>query len=308
MLGVNSITSKYSGDPNYAASSSDPRTIDMQIPTSTTIAASATAIQSGQSVTLTGTLVPAQNGGPSPTGALGFEFDSNTASGSLGVRTLSNNQAQLTTSSLPPGPVQIIADYAGDTNYSSSASAVIIINVTAPDFSIAFSPSVVNISSPGAKANTALTVTGANGYNGSITFSAASCTGLPSESSCSFSPATITGNGSTTLTVLTTAPSSLVPASRHIDIGSWRKTPGALRFILFGFALLTLGVRARRRGWNLAGTVLVLALLVVNAACGGGGAGGLRNPGTPMVQNQTVTVTATSGTTTHTFTFTLNVN
>ncbi len=114
--------------------------------------------------------------------------------------------------------------------------------------------------------------------------------------------------GSTTLTVSTTAPSALAPVSHHIDIGGWRRTPGALRLLFFGLALLALGIQARRRRWNLAGTVLVLALLVANAACGGGSGGGVKNPGTPMVQNQTVTVTATSGTTTHTFTFTLNVN
>lgn len=100
----------------------------------------------------------------------------------------------------------------------------------------------------------------------------------------------------------------MVPVSHHIDISGWRRTPGALRLLLFGLVLLALGIQARRCRWNLAGMALVLGLLVVNAACGGGGGGGVKNPGTPMVQNQTVTVTATSGTTTHTFTFTLNVN
>jgi hypothetical protein len=90
-------------------------------------------------------------------------------------------------------------------------------------------------------------------------------------------------------------------------MGGWRRTPGAFRLLLFGLVLLALGIQARRHRWNLAGATLVLALLVVNAACGGGG-GGVKNPGTPQVKNQVVTVTATSGTTTHTFTFTLNVN
>jgi hypothetical protein len=199
--------------------------------------------------------------------------------------------------------------YSGDANYASSTNGVQE-QVNGPDFSIVFSPTVLNVSAPGATANTVLTVTGSNGYNGTINFSGASCSGLPSESMCSFSAASVTGNGSTTLTVSTTAPSALLPVSNHIGVGSSRTTAGMMRLMLFGLALLALGILARRLRWNVAGTALVLVLLVVNAACGGGGGGstGPTNPGTPLVKNQLITVTATSGTTTHTFTFTLNVN
>ncbi|MGA7918279.1 MAG: hypothetical protein WCA38_01325 [Candidatus Acidiferrales bacterium] len=65
----------------------------------------------------------------------------------------------------------------------------------------------------------------------------------------------------------------------------------------------------RRRQWNFIAAALVLGLLIANAACGGCGGGGVpKNPGTPLVQNQTITVSANSGSITHTFTFTLNVN
>ncbi|MGA7622865.1 MAG: hypothetical protein WB630_17070 [Candidatus Acidiferrales bacterium] len=62
----------------------------------------------------------------------------------------------------------------------------------------------------------------------------------------------------------------------------------------------------RRRQWNFTAAALVLGLLIANAACGGGGVP--KNPGTPLVQNQTITVSANSGSITRTFTFTLNVN
>jgi hypothetical protein len=187
---------------------------------------------------------------------------------------------------------------------------VLGVNVTpGPNFNITFAPAAVNVSSPGASATTVVTVAGSNGYTGAINFSAASCSGLPSESSCSFSPASVTGSGTTTLTVSTTAPSSLVPASRHTDLGGWQTAAGGFRYLLLAIALFALGIQSRRHRSNLATTALTLTLLIAIAACGGGGSGtGPTNPGTPVVQNQTITVTATSGTTTHTFTFALNIN
>jgi hypothetical protein len=301
-LGNNSITYKYSGDTNYAPTVSAAAQLDAQIGTGLTLTSSATTIQQGQSITFTAKVTPFQSG-PAMTGTVSFLANSN----SLGSASLTNGQAQVTTTSLTAGNDQIVANYSGDTNYSSATFTISQQVTPGPDFGVSFAPATVNVSSPGSSAATMLTVSGSNGFNSQVAFSA-TCAGLPSESSCSFSPTMVAVGGSTTLTVSTTAPSSLVPVSHRIDIGGWRRTPGALRLLLFGLVLFALGIQARRHRWNLAGTALVLALLVVNAACGGGGGGGVKNPGTPMVQNQTVTVTATSGTTTHTFTFTLNVN
>jgi Bacterial Ig-like domain (group 3) len=304
-VGQNTIVAKYSGDANYSAATSAPYIVNIVVPTTTTLSASASSIQQGQSVTLAAKVTSNQPGEPALTGTVLFAANSV----SLGTSALSNGQAQITTTALPSGTVTVTAEYSGDTNFDISVGSLTESVAPGADFSIAFSPTVLNVSSPGASANTMLTVTGSNGYSGTINFSAASCSGLPSESSCSFSSASVTGNGSTTLTVSTTAPSVLVPASRHIEVDGW-PTTGALRFILFGLALFALGIQACGRRWNVAGMALVLVLLVVNAACGGGGGGstGPTNSGTPQVKNQVITVTATSGTTTHTFTFTLNVN
>ena len=112
--------------------------------------------------------------------------------------------------------------------------------------------------------------------------------------------------------VSTTAPSSLVPLSRHIDAGEWRTPAGAIRLLLLAIALFALATQARRRRWNFIAAGITLPLLIVIAACGGSGGGGggtgPTNPGTPVATNQIITVTAKSGTTTHTFNFTLNVN
>ena len=62
-----------------------------------------------------------------------------------------------------------------------------------------------------------MTVNALNGFTASVNFTG--CSNLPSESTCSFSSATVAPGQTMTLTVLTTAPSSLVPASRHTDFG-----------------------------------------------------------------------------------------
>ena len=305
-LGPMTLTAQYTGDSNYTGATSPPVTVNVLRTTTTAVSTSAPTIQQGQSVTFSAQVTSNQAGGPAIGGTIQFYFGGGEPVGSPG--TVINGQAQVTTTSLTPGPSGLSAVYAGDTNYEGSNSPSIPFSVTpAPDFTVSFAPAIVNVSSPGSSATTMLTVSGSNGFNSPVSFST-TCTGLPSESTCSFSPTMVAAGSSTTLTISTTAPSAMVPVSHHIDISGWRRTPGALRLLLFGLVLLALGIQARRCRWNLAGMALVLGLLVVNAACGGGGGGGVKNPGTPMVQNQTVTVTATSGTTTHTFTFTLNVN
>ncbi|HEY4950775.1 MAG TPA: Ig-like domain repeat protein [Candidatus Acidoferrales bacterium] len=308
------INATYSGDTNYQASLGQLQEVVQLLATTTTVTTSNAAIQQGTSVTLTAQVTPVHSGGPALTGTVQF-LSAVTSGGStspIGAAvSVSNGQAQLTTSSIPSGTQFVFGSYSGDSNYAASQTFISEQVTPGPDFSVSFAPAALNVSTPGASATTTVTVTGSNGYNGAITFSPAACSGLPFESSCSFSPATVTGSGTTALMVSTTAPSSLVPVSRHIDFGGWRTTAGAIRVLLLCAALLALAIQARRRRWNLASSVLMFTLLIGIAACGGGGGGGSTgptNPGTPVVQNQTITVTATSGTTTHTFTFTLNVN
>jgi subtilase family serine protease len=309
--GILTVIASYNGDTNYGNSSGAVSETVNLIGTTTVVSSSSNSSQQGSNVTFTATVTPAQAGGPAISGNVVFTLNS---SYNIGSPAVVNGQGQLATSTLPPGSDTISAQYNGDANYAASTSAGVLgVNVTpGPDFKISFAPSTVNVSAPGANATTVLTVTASNGYNGVINFSSASCSGLPSESSCSFSPASVTGSGTTTLTISTTAPSSLVPLSRQIDLGRWRTPRGAIRFLLLAVALFALGIQSRRHRWNFAGAALLLTLLIANAACGGGGGGGgstvPTNPGTPVNGNQPVNVTANSGAITHTFTFTLNVN
>jgi len=116
-IGLSTITAQYLGDINYAASGpSNSVSIDSLAPVNVSISSSNLTIQHGSSVTFTAKVTPNISGGPAPTGNVTFTENSIT----IGTIPLANGQAQLTTSSLPGGSLQIVATYAGDTNYASS--------------------------------------------------------------------------------------------------------------------------------------------------------------------------------------------
>jgi hypothetical protein len=136
------------------------------------------------------------------------------------------------------------------------------------------------------------------------------CSGLPSLSSCAFSPPSVTpGSGSTTstLTISTMAPSSVFPISSP-------RSPRTPFFVLWFGLLFMLGLTAiiaKKSGRKLtaAFTFGVLLICVASAlvACGGGGSSGTHNPGTPT-GTYSVTVTGSSNQLQHSTTVTLNVH
>lgn len=179
-----------------------------------------------------------------------------------------------------------------------------------PDFSISFTPAspptpVLTVSSPGGSATVMFNVTGANGYTGTVNLTGAVCSGLPSESACSFDAASITGTGSATLKVTTTAASMMIPSNRP---ASWTTAARAIQLCAMCLGVLLLVYQARRRRWNVLAGLLVVFFLMASAACGGGGGGGTHTTGTPVTANQSVVVTLTDGTNTHSTYFLLNVN
>jgi hypothetical protein len=314
-FGPANVTAVYSGDSNYLGSTSPVMAINVLRTATVTVSASSASVQQGQSATFTASITSNQAGGPPVGGTVQFLVGEQNAGP---VVTVTNGQAQVTTSAFVAGGLNgLNALYFGDSNYAGGGSNTANFTVTpGPDFGISASPSAITVASPGQSAMTTVTVTGSNGFNAATTFSCTS--GLPSEAQCLFGMPTITGNGTTTLTVTTTAPSAVVPAGRN-DLSNWRTAGISLRTVVLCIVLLALGIQVRRRGLNLVGGgVVTLALLISLAACGGGGSGGgvmpPTNPGTPMTQNQTITVTASSAATattaaiTHTTTFTLSVN
>ena len=143
-------------------------------------------------------------------------------------------------------------------------------------------PSSLTVPKPGSSATTTLTFTATNGYTGTIPLSPALCAGLPAETTCSFSVASVAlsstvTTATATLTFQTTAASVAAPPN---DLP--KLTPGLRLWALAamgltclaGLALLAAGNFSRRQRWNSALTLFALTLLLAISSCGGGGGGG----------------------------------
>ena len=118
------------------------------------------------------------------------------------------------------------------------------------------------------------------------------CTGLPGEAACHFSPSSTSSQTTVTLTITTTAPTAKLemPLGRGSRIFYALAMPG-----LFG-VVVVFGMRKRS-----VSTLRVLGLIAVlgistawMASCGGSSGGGNSDPGTP-VGSYTITVNATTG-------------
>jgi hypothetical protein len=129
VLGTDIITAIYSGDGNFAASTSSPLSV--------TVFASPTAVTqlqvsagllaaAGDPITFTATVFPVSPGGATPTGTVTFVVNGT----SLGTGELqSDDIAVLATSSLPVGSNSVVATYSGDSTYTASKSNPVTVNV-----------------------------------------------------------------------------------------------------------------------------------------------------------------------------------
>jgi hypothetical protein len=308
--GINNITAQYVGDANYSSSTSAPLPLDAVFGTTTAVTPSTPTIQQGSSVTMTATISPSpsQAGGPPITGTVQFSNQSSGVNQGSPVP-VTNGQAQITISSLPAGQFGIGATYSGDTNYAGSFGVGAVTVNPGPDFAMVANPSTITVTKPGQPGSTMLMLTAMNGLMGTFNL-VPQCTGLPSESSCSVSPASVTFSSTMTsasvmLTVATTAPSNVAPSRRMGPGGAGRE----LAILVCVLALVLVVCLARKRPrLELVMTVLAFAAFLTMAACGGGGGGGgVHNPGTPIGLDSSAQVSFTLGQATHSIPISINV-
>jgi subtilase family serine protease len=309
--GQHAIVAAYTGpDPGFNPSTSPTVNITVtQAPTTTVVTANSATPGSGIGVTLIAN-VNTVSGGLGPTGAVTFLLGGTPITGSgnpatvIGVNGSGSIQTGAFQSALggasfvtdlPVGQDTITAQYSGNANYTGSTSSAVVVTVQA-DFAFASATPSITIANPGGSGTAMLTVAGQSGYNGTVNFTSTSCSGLPRESTCSFNPASLTGSGSTTLTIRTTA-----PRSARLEGGNWWTTG-------FGATLAAIFVLSgsRRRAWGRLLSLLAVSCLITIVSCGGSSNSGGGDPGTPT-GSSAVTVTATSGALSHTATITLNV-
>ena len=121
--GAHSITAVYSGDIDFAASTSPALTQTVnKVPTTTVLSSLPNPSVSGQPVTFTAIVMPR-----AATGTVIFKDGTTT----LGTVNIDRGMAEDTTSALGVGSHSITATYSGNTNYATSTSSILIQTVTA---------------------------------------------------------------------------------------------------------------------------------------------------------------------------------
>lgn len=291
--GTYSLTAHYSGDATYAASVSN--TINVTtLPVTPTVAVTSSANPSytGEDVTLTATITSLFAG---PSGSVVFS-DGTTA---LGTAPVTAGVATFKANFSTAGSHAISAAYSGDTN-NLAANGSLIQTVDAP---VTVGPGSGGSTSltvtSGDTTTTKVSVTGAAGFGGTVSFS---CTGLPMNASCSFSPASVTVSGTTAATTtLTVSTAATAMAALRDAEPSRALTVLACGLPLLG--LLTLLPVARGRRLLLCFGFALFISLTSLTGCGGDSSSGTKTaPG-----NYTFNVVATSGSASSTASYKLTV-
>ena len=272
------------------------------IPTTTILTSPNAGPPAGSAVTFTANVFPA--------GAAGtVTFLDGTAS--LGNASLAGGVATFTTSSLAPGSHAITAKYNGSGSYDASTSTAL--TEISAGFSISSTASSAGVTvKEGATAQLALNVAVANGFEQPISFA---CSGLPSLATCSFSPSTITPNGSgnaasVTVTIATSASAASSSIARQSQ--EHRSTPSVFYALaVFGMgSLFGLAGRMRRKG-NPFLLLLFATLLSVSAGsmlgCGVSPQDANATESATPLSTSKVTVSAIAGTDQQTVSFVLTV-
>ncbi len=255
-VGTHSITARYSGDANYSADTSAAVSVTVnQAASATAVTSSANPSFAGQGVTLTANVT---SPGPTPTGNVTFTSGSTT----LGTVALSGGSAAYTTSSFTTvGTQTITVSYSGDANTQASSSTLsLVVNAAftlAPDGGGNTTLTV----SAGQTVTAPINVTGAPGFSGQVTFA---CSGLPVNTSCSFSPATINLSGTPAVPTLLSVNTAAGSTTSQLRLG----------FGGLAFAGLLLLWPVRHRGariWIMLLCAIGLVTLGVNGCSNGSG-------------------------------------
>jgi len=306
--GTNTLTAVYSGDANYAGSTSNPFPMMVLYPTSTTVITSNPDPTEGTSVTFTAQVTSAHQG-PAISGEVLFSgLQGNVDLVGLPMSAAVFNgtaSVTITVGAGVIGPYVITALYTGDGTYFSSSNTTSI-GVPTPDFSIGVSPMSQTISS-GQTATYTLSLTAINGFNEQLIIN---CSGIPQGASCVPMSPTITVSGTSPvqvqLSVMTTPRSSRLP-------GTGPRSPANLRslpvFVVATCMLMLLAVRRyRRKPTDFVFCVLLLAVIALGCS-GGSGSGGAGISGTPSgTYTLTIAGNPPSGPGGHSTTFSLTVN
>ncbi len=280
--GSHTFSLNYGGAAQWTGSTSSAQAVTIGKSESVaSVVSSGLTVLAGTSVTFT-TSVSATVTSPVPTGTVQF-YDGTTMLGT--PVTLAAGKAIYTTSALTAGSHSISSTYSGDANFAASTSSAITEAVQ--DVAPQIGASTVT-TAPGSSATETLTITALGGLNETTSFQ---CSGLPQGANCTFAPTSVTGSGTTTLTITTTGPTATLTPR-----GGWLAGGGAALA-----CVVLLGWPKRRRNWMQMLGVLLLIVSLSATGCGGGSSSSSGSGGTPPASNATpagnytITVTTTTG-------------
>ncbi len=305
-LGTNTITASYTGDSNYAPSSSTVVITVLQDATAASLEGSPNPATAGTPVTLTASMTGSD---APPTGLVTYSYGGSViGTGTLAPGSGFTSTATMTTSTLPVGADTITATYAGTPDFAGASATWVetVTPVLAGSFTLTVTPDPVTVG-VGTEATLTVTVTSANGFAQDVTLS---CGNLPQEATCVFGTPTIAGgSGATTLIVQTAAPHSCGTTTPYFygrngggGLGLRLRGRGAAVVALAG--LIALFVPVRRRRW----LKLVVALAAIAGAVQMTGCGNCTDLGTrPATYSIEVTGTAADSSTTASQAVTVNV-
>lgn len=283
VAGTHTIVATYTPTGSFAASSATCSEVVNALPTTSVLTVTPADSTYGAPVALSATVSPATLPGPStPTGVVTFY----SGASAIGTATLVDGVANLTPSSLPVGSYNLTCMYSGSSIYSVSNCNPVSVVIQAPpvtgDFTINVNPGSASVYQ-GDAAKAKVFVTDLRGFNAQL---ALSCTGLPAETSCQFSPVSLTnGQGEAALVIQTTPPHR----NQTRAASGIARIPGVLAFVIM------LGWR-RRRGVLAKMLVIFLVVNILFAVAGmlaGCGAPPGASGGTPPGVYQ-IAVTATT--------------
>ena len=222
--GTHTYTTKFNGDANYGPSTSAPMTTRVFYGTNVSIAASATNIQYGSSITLTAIVdSTATQGGPPISNLVTFYFGyppSNPVTGTVSYTPITDSSGnialQATITATPQKSGIFTAAFAGDNNYFMGGTVTPVnVTVNIPDFSLSANLATSSITA-GTSAAATVTVAPASNASSPVTLTCPPLNLLgqtqPTGISCSFSPTTVNPSNSaaatSTLTISTVVPSA----------------------------------------------------------------------------------------------------
>ncbi len=285
--GTHVLTAKYSGDANYAAStSSSSYSVSVYSPTTVSLSASSLNIIAGNTITVTA-IVDTTAKSPYPTQNLQFY---GTGDGYFpGMITYkqitdsSGNAAlQGTLVVTPLYTEQIWANFNGDTNFAASSSYMTPLNLTVvtPDFSVG--PAQFSLMVPtGQSGGTSLSVTPMTNLSSQVSFDIQGTNYTPGIT-CTVTPNPVSLSNQQTATAMfgcsVPAPSnvtsvSVVPGLKRPSTNV-RNRWWMVSAVAAIFALLTLLLASTRQVRRMAGAGFAISLLSFAIGCGGSGSSG----------------------------------